>query len=634
MAAASPSPSSSSSSPIHLLATSSDVVKSWELNRDAALTARQEFEVPGNGQGPWHCVRWNHNSQVIAAGHDTGAIALLHESGKVLEVLHEPSGGNTTSRSGAPTPVLSLAWGGRSRYLCTSGADHCPSLWDLKKKERIKAFRGHQYPVTAVAFASDDLHVASGNNHGEILLHRLTSEEPAMVLPLDLGGGNGGGAPLTPSASIAAAVRSVNYWAMRQPLLLAGYRNGDARVWDTTAGTCVTSFKGQHQAAITAVVGSTVNNKLLATAGLDRRVILVDVNSRKLLRECKAVAPINDMTFNAEGDMILVACTNGSVSSYDLRKPTIPCYTVQAHPGVPVRSLAVQNHASRAAAVVTPATKTVGTASAQSTAAAASTTRRGSVAPPAPPKTPVKTSEPVKAVVAPKAPSPRIAAPPPPTSTPQPRPSSSLPASSTSTSSTTTSTARPILASASPSLASPSSSAKPTTTTTAPAAAQRAASPRDEEVQPMEEEEEEEEEEDAQPPQPQIKRHPPASSSFSWRDKGTTSSTTTTSNNNSSSEASSRNAAAAAAAAAAVAFTTSSKEMTLQMENKMKDMVADLRDELAVDLRGLHLELLRTAETTQVAMQGLAATFQALVDENKALRQEVEVLQQQMEMPF
>lgn len=38
-----------------------------------------------------------------------------------------------------------------------------------------------------------------------------------------------------------------------------------------------------------------MNNKLLATGGSDRRLILFDVNQRKLLKECRTTASITDM---------------------------------------------------------------------------------------------------------------------------------------------------------------------------------------------------------------------------------------------------------------------------------------------------------------------------------------------------
>jgi len=121
------------------------------------------------GQGPWHCVKWNSNNQVLACGGDKGGVALLHESGKLLEVLWEgEDGGN---ERGTPMPIVSLAWGARSRYLVTSGgaSRRGPALWDMKRKQKLRSFKGHgTSTVTAVAFAPDDSGVASGNNHGEV----------------------------------------------------------------------------------------------------------------------------------------------------------------------------------------------------------------------------------------------------------------------------------------------------------------------------------------------------------------------------------------------------------------------------------------------------------------------------------
>jgi WD40 repeat protein len=138
-------------------------------------TLRPKLEVPPSGravgQTPWHCVKWNQNNQVLACGGDKGGVALLHESGKLLEVLFEGEDGGNERGGGAPMPIVSLAWGGRSRFLVTSGAAsrRGPTLWDLKRKQALRSFKGHgTSTVTAVAFAPDDSGVASGNNHGEV----------------------------------------------------------------------------------------------------------------------------------------------------------------------------------------------------------------------------------------------------------------------------------------------------------------------------------------------------------------------------------------------------------------------------------------------------------------------------------
>lgn len=50
----------------------------------------------------------------MACGGEEGRIALVHESGKVLEVLQEMAPHDEGVAS--TQPVLSLAWGARSRY--------------------------------------------------------------------------------------------------------------------------------------------------------------------------------------------------------------------------------------------------------------------------------------------------------------------------------------------------------------------------------------------------------------------------------------------------------------------------------------------------------------------------------------
>lgn len=272
-----------------VVATASDsVVSTWELTREALLEKGQIIhkatKQPGTTTGTVHSMAWNHTQQVLACGTEEGAITLMLESGKTLEVLKEADVGARVP----PMPITSLAWGGRSRYLLTTGQAHSPHLWDLKRKERVMAFGGHEAHVTAVAFAPDSERVASGNHHGEVLLHTLVAQQPVKVLPLELSDSKGGSRePRTPSACIAAAVRSLAFWSARAPTLLAGHRDGVARVWDAGTGACLTSLQGQHQAAISAVMGSPVSDKLLATAGQDRRLVLHDILRGRSLREVK-----------------------------------------------------------------------------------------------------------------------------------------------------------------------------------------------------------------------------------------------------------------------------------------------------------------------------------------------------------
>lgn len=41
----------------------------------------------------------------------------------------------------------------------------------------MRSFRGHRFPVHSVAFSTDDCHVASANQRGQVLIHSIRAEE-------------------------------------------------------------------------------------------------------------------------------------------------------------------------------------------------------------------------------------------------------------------------------------------------------------------------------------------------------------------------------------------------------------------------------------------------------------------------
>ncbi|KAM3577801.1 hypothetical protein VYU27_000344 [Nannochloropsis oceanica] len=695
--------------PSHLIATATDdVVSTWELTREEAQLQHQQIiyesrtptvqSTMSSGYGTVNCLGWNHTQQVLACGTDDGAVALMLDSGKMLEVLQEPC-----EARNPPTPIISLAWGKRSRHLVTTGQGDCPSLWDLKKKERIMSFQGHGATITSVALAPEDACVASGDKNGEILLHALHSENPGMSLPLDV---KGDPVPRTPSGLMAAGVRSLHFWTARQPLLLAGHRDGVARVWDSTAGACLMTFKGQHYMSIVAVAGSPASDKLMVTAGQDRKALLWDVTNRKLLKEVKALAPITSMCFNPEGDMIILGLKNGNCSIYDIRNQHEPLRTTHAFQGLPIRALSVQAQHPRSSGHTTYGSSTSMNGRSTSRSSGSSTTTKNTepASSPTAPKIPLSISSAQKqtstrttsntttitsggssgssstAAVAPlcakasspvavsfssitSLPSTSISSPAAASAiarqghTVQPAPSPvreippSFPPSSLNTdenssnSSSDSSSISALPSSRTNNVSLAFSSIPPSKVSTNPATVVATQRPpiSQEEVQPSVPVEQQQEKIQTQPQSPAGSENSAfnanssntatTSNAFRWRGKlnfSSSISATAFGPQNHSSAA----AAIASAAARSTNSDINTKEFAQLVESKVKDMVDDLRDELARDLRGLHLELLKTSETTHAAMQGLVQTFQALMEENRGLRREMEELQQQMEMPY
>lgn len=67
----------------------------------------------------------------------------------------------------------------------------------------------------------------------------------------------------------------------------------------------------------------------------------------------------------------------------------------------------------------------------------------------------------------------------------------------------------------------------------------------------------------------------------------------------------------------------SPKEVAALVEERMRDVVDEMRDELSRGLKGLHLELLRGQERMQESVAGLAAMLAALAEENQKLKEEL-----------
>lgn len=78
-----------------------------------------------------------------------------------------------------------------------------------------------------------------------------------------------------------------------------------------------------------------------------------------------------------------------------------------------------------------------------------------------------------------------------------------------------------------------------------------------------------------------------------------------------------------AAAVIGIGVAASPKEVAVLVEERVRDVVDEMKDELGRGLKGLHLELLRGQEGTQEAVAGLAAAVAALAEENRQLRAEL-----------
>lgn len=318
-----------------LLASCSSDIRIWKL-RDGAHNAQGD-SVPQQCFNPHpgsqiNTICWNHNNQVLISGSTDGTIAMSHISGSVLGALAPPEG---QPRNEITCVCLSSG----SRYLCSGGTGAKAQVWDLKEKEMIKEFTTHTDTITCIQFNHSDVHVVSGSLSGDVLIHSLLSTQVVATL----------------SSPTQQPIRALQYSPHRKHQLATIGDKGTLVLWDSTEINVIAQFEG-HTAPASGVNFSPINKLLMASAGLDRKLLFYDCNDRKVIKSIDAEAPLTGLSFLDDGVTVAAGTSSGLVLVYDLRRGSTPLLRVQAHPGQPVSAVQFQrSKASKSRAPRTPA---------------------------------------------------------------------------------------------------------------------------------------------------------------------------------------------------------------------------------------------------------------------------------------
>ncbi|XP_042119159.2 protein NEDD1 isoform X2 [Peromyscus maniculatus bairdii] len=223
-----------------------------------------------------------------------------------------------------PVPLLELAEGQKqtcvdlnstSMYLASGGLNNTVNIWDLKSKRVHRSFKDHKDEVTCVAYNWNDCYIASGSLSGEIILHNVTTNISSTPF------GHGSSQP----------VRHMRYSLFRKSLLGSVSDNGVVTLWDVNSQSSYHSFDTTHKAPASGICFSPVNELLFVTIGLDKRIILYDTSSKKLVKTLVADAPLTAVDFMPDGATLAVGSSRGKIYQYDLRMLKSPVKTITAH---------------------------------------------------------------------------------------------------------------------------------------------------------------------------------------------------------------------------------------------------------------------------------------------------------------
>lgn len=221
----------------------------------------------------------------------------------------------TLSEFECSTGSLCVDFNSTSSYLLVGGADGGINLWDLKARTIKKQYKDHKGPVTCAQFNCSDTYIASGSETGEIILYNVVTGQ--------------GCSPMV--APKIQTIRQLQYSRFRKSLLGSVSDDGAVNLWDVNTRRLLHNFSGSHIAPATGLNFSPINDILLMSVGLDKRIVCYDTQGKKPVKTMTADSPLTSIDVMADGATVAVGSTRGKIYIYDLRHGNVPVKTINAH---------------------------------------------------------------------------------------------------------------------------------------------------------------------------------------------------------------------------------------------------------------------------------------------------------------
>ncbi|XP_012519442.1 PREDICTED: protein NEDD1 [Propithecus coquereli] len=283
-------------------ASSGDDIKIWDAS---SLTLVDKFNPHTSPHGI-SSICWSSNNNFLVTASSSGDKIVV------------------SSCKCKPVPLLELAEGEKqtcvslnstSMYLVSGGLNNTVNIWDLKSKRVHRSLKDHKHEVTCVTYNWNDCYIASGSLSGEIILHSVTTNLSSTPF------GHGSN----------QSVRHLKYSLFKKSLLGSVSDNGIVTLWDVNSQSPYHNFDSTHKAPASGICFSPVNELLFVTTGLDKRIILYDTSSKKVVKTLVADAPLTAVDFMPDGATLAIGSSRGKIYQYDLRMLKSPVKTISAH---------------------------------------------------------------------------------------------------------------------------------------------------------------------------------------------------------------------------------------------------------------------------------------------------------------
>ena len=169
----------------------------------------------------------------------------------------------------------------------------------LTTARELNVFRGHQGPVIAVAFSSDNQTIASSGKDGKICLWKIDKEKCKVLTNHD------------------SDIRSIAFSPTNSNILIGGDKKGKIYLWNIEQGK--SQLLGNHQGSVNDIAFNPKDSNLFVSVGDDGKIKLWNIRNKTFSIIGTRQGRVRAVAFNPNGETVAVGGDGKSLRLWNIK---------------------------------------------------------------------------------------------------------------------------------------------------------------------------------------------------------------------------------------------------------------------------------------------------------------------------
>jgi len=271
----------------------------WRVGQDAFEETQGECSELTGHTDTVSSLAFSSTGSLLASGAMDGSVRIWESStGKCIQTLEGPG-----------DSVDWVRWHPRGNVVLAGSADFTVWMWLASTGACMQVFTGHAGPVTCGGFTSDGKLIVTGGGEEDASLKIWDPRSGECKFTVS--GAHFHAAGLT---SLALHPESA--------LAATGSEDGTAKIVALESGRITSSLVGHDEGASIEAVVFVTGLQLVATAGMDGKMIIWDTASAVTRATCQHPEGVTTMVCHPTQPVIVTGCMDGAVRCWDARTGT------------------------------------------------------------------------------------------------------------------------------------------------------------------------------------------------------------------------------------------------------------------------------------------------------------------------